>query len=68
MRSIEIRSREQFAEWTHNQGFPVPKWRGYISARVQERILNIAVAHDARVSALESVFPVGDIGRVRANT
>ena len=56
MRSIEIRSREQFEEWIHNQGFPMPRWLGYISARVQERILNIAVAHDARVSALESVF------------
>ena len=56
MRSIEIRSREQFAEWIHNQGSPMPRWGGYISARVQERTLNIAVAHDARVSALESVF------------
>ena len=56
MRSLEIRSREQFAEWIHNQGFPMPRWGGHISARVQERILNIAVAHDARVSALESIF------------
>ena len=56
MRSSEIRSREQFAEWIHNQGFPMPRSGGYISARVQERILNIAVAHDARLSALGSVF------------
>ena len=34
----------------------MPRWGGYISARVQERILNIAVARNARVSALESIF------------
>ena len=40
----------------------LPRWGGYISARVQERILNIAVAHDARVSALESVFVLVTLG------
>ena len=56
MRSMGIQSREQLAEWIHNQGFPMPRWGAYISGRVQERILNIAITQDARVSAIESVY------------
>ena len=56
MRRMGIPSREQFAERIHNQGFPMPRWRAHIRGRVQERILNIEIAQDARVSALEAVY------------
>ena len=58
MRSIEIRSREQFAEWIH-QGGEVTSAQG-----CKNVFLNVAVAHDARVSAFGVNFRVGDIGRV----
>ena len=32
------------------------RWRAHFSSRAQERIMNIAIAADARVSALESLF------------
>ena len=51
-----VRSREALAEWIHSQGFPMPRWSAHFSARVQERILNIAIATDARVSAFENLF------------
>ena len=56
MRSMGIQSREQFAEWIHSQGFPMPRWGAHISSRVQERILDLAIARDARVSAFECIF------------
>ena len=34
----------------------MPRWSAYFSARPHERIMNIAIAADARVSALESFF------------
>ena len=51
-----IRSHEDFAEWIHAEGFPMPRWGAHFSARAQERFLNQAIAVDARVSGLESVF------------
>ena len=56
LRSRGIRSREDLAEWISAQGFPVPRWGHHFSGRVQERILNMAIAVDARVSALECLF------------
>ena len=52
------------ANSSHGSTTKVSLWQGggYISARVQERVLNIAVAHDARVSALESVFVLVTLG------
>ena len=38
------------------EGFRCPQWGAHISGRVQERILNLAIARHARVSALEPVF------------
>ena len=64
MRILKIRFREQCAEWIHSQGFPMPRWRGYISARVQERSLSMAVAHDAWGVSIGVRFCVGDIGRM----
>ena len=51
-----VGSREQLAGWIHNEKFPMPRWRGYIKRQVQERIRKFAVAQEALVSALESVF------------
>ena len=51
-----VRSREALAEWIHSQGFPMPRWGAHFSARVQERILNITIATDARVSVFENLF------------
>ena len=49
MRSWDIRSREDLAEWIFRQGFPRPRWGAHITARAQERILTMAVPFDARV-------------------
>ena len=56
LRSRGIRSHEDLAEWITAQGFPMPRWGHHFSGRVQERILNLAIAVDARVSALECLF------------
>ena len=40
----------------HAQGCPQPRWRAHFSARGQERLLNAAAAHDARVTGLESAY------------
>ena len=48
-----LRSRKDMAEWIHSQGFPMPRWGAHFSGR---RVMNIAIAADARVSALESLF------------
>ena len=56
LQAMGIRSREGLAEWIHGQGFVMPRWGAHFSARAQERLLNVAVAHDARVSGLESLF------------
>ena len=56
MRSWGVRSREDLAEWIHQQGFRRPRWGAHFSARVQERILNATVARDARGAAIESVY------------
>ena len=58
-----LRCREGLAEWIHSQGFPMPRWGAHFSGRAQERIMNIAIAADARVSALESFRSTG-FGRV----
>ena len=52
----KIESREGLSEWFHQQGFPRPRWGGHFSARVQERILKLAIARDVRGTALESLF------------
>ena len=64
MRRMGIGSREQFAEWIHNEGFPMPRWGGYISARVQERIVNFAIAQDARVFSSRICVRVDHVGTV----
>ena len=56
MRSWGVRSREDLAEWIHQQGFRRPRWGAHFSARAQERILNTTVARDARGAAIESVY------------
>ena len=56
MRSWGVRSREDLAEWIHQQGFRRPRWGVHFSARAQERILNATVARDARGAAIESVY------------
>ena len=56
MRSWNIRSREDLAEWIFRQGFPRPRWGAHINARAQERILTMAVAVDVRVSGLEAIY------------
>ena len=56
MRSWNIRSREDLAEWIFRQGFPWPRWGAHINARAQERILTMAVAVDVRVSGLEAIY------------
>ena len=48
-----ITSREPLAEWIHNQGFRRHRWGAHFSGRAQERILNGAVAMDARGAGLE---------------
>ena len=48
--------REGLAEWVHAQGFPQPRWGAHFSGRAQERLLNAAAAHDARVTGLESAY------------
>ena len=55
-KSRGVGSREALAEWIHSQGFPMPRWCAHFSARVQESILNIAIATDARGSAFENLF------------
>ena len=55
-RSWGINSREDLSEWIHNQGFRQPRWGAHFSARAQERIMNMAIAADANVAHLESVF------------
>ena len=56
MRAWGIRSREGLSEWVHAQGFPQPRWGAHFSGRAQERLLNAAANHDARVSALETAY------------
>ena len=56
MRSWGLNSREDLSEWIHNQGFRQPRWGAHFSARAQERIMNMAIAADANVALLESVF------------
>ena len=51
-----VRSREDVAEQIHSMGFPMPRWCAHFSGRAQERILGQAIAVDARVSGLESLF------------
>ena len=51
MQSWNITSREGLSEWIHKQGFP----RHIFSGRVQERILNLAIARDIRGAVLESL-------------
>ena len=48
--------REGLSEWVHAQGFPQPRWGAHFSGRAQERLLNAAANHDARVSALETAY------------
>ena len=48
-----VRSREDLAEQIHAMGFPMS---AHFSGRAQERILSQAIAVDARVSVLESLF------------
>ena len=56
MRAWGIRSREGLSEWVHAQGFPQPRWGAHFSGRAQERLLNAAANHDARVSALDTTY------------
>ena len=56
MQSWSIRSPEDLSEWIHGQGFRHPRWRAHFSGRVQGRILNKAVARDARCAVLESTY------------
>ena len=56
MQVLGIRSREGLAEWVHAPGFPQPRWGAHFSGRAQERLLNAAAAHDARVTGLESAY------------
>ena len=56
MRSWGVNSREDLSEWIHNQGYPRPRWGAHFSGRVQERIMNMAIARDVRGVGLESVF------------
>ena len=51
--SMGILSREDLSECFHSQRFPQPRWGAHFSGRVQERILNMVAATDARGSALE---------------
>ena len=54
MQSWSIRSLEDLSEWIHGQGFRHPRWRAHFGGKVQERILNKAVARDAPCAVLES--------------
>ena len=56
LHSRGIRSHEDLAEWIHAKGFPMPQWGAHFSGKAQERILNQAIAVDAKVSGLESLF------------
>ena len=56
LHSRGVRSREDLAEQIHSMGFPMPLWDAHFSGRAQERILGQAIAVDARVSGLESLF------------
>ena len=56
MRSWGFNFREDLSEWIHNKGFRQPRWGAHFSARAQERIMNLAIAADANVALLESVF------------
>ena len=56
MRNWGIESREGLSEWIHQQGFPRPPWGGHFSGRVQERILNLAIARVVRETAIESLY------------
>ena len=56
MQSWNITSREGLSEWIRKQGFPRPRWGAHFSGRVQERILNLAIARDIRGAVLESLY------------
>ena len=56
LRAWGIRSREGLSEWVPRTRFPSTTMGAHFSGRAQERLLNAAANHDARVSALETAY------------